>query len=127
MSYMTDFTLSAGPFPADFSGEDRKRLARELENMGVFEDFHVEDDFCEASTYTTWYESDDDMLLLSARFPGLVFALKGLGENTDDIWVSYYRGGCAQHGLAHIEYDSFDPAKLKPGKVPDTGQRYSYQ
>lgn len=127
MSYMTDFTLTAGPFPPEFSAEDRDRLARELENMGVSENFHIEDDFCEMSAYTTWYESNDDMLLLSTRFPGLVFTLKGIGESQEDIWVSYYRDGCAQHGTAYIKYDDFDPAKLKPGKVRDTGQRYSYQ
>lgn len=127
MSYMTDFTLTAGPFPPEFSAGDRDRLAQELENMGVFDCSHMEDDFCEASVYATWYESDDDMLLLSTRFPGLVFTLTGCGENHDDIWISYYRDGCSQHEIARIEYGDFDPAKLKPGKVQDTGQHYSYQ
>ena len=32
-----------------------------------------------------WYESDEDMLALSKKFPGLVFKLRGIGENTGDM------------------------------------------
>lgn len=52
--------------------------------------------------YDKWYDHDDDMLAISARFPDVVFQLYGDGESSDDNWMNYYKGGRAQYGALHI-------------------------
>lgn len=66
--------------------------------------------------YDKWYDHDDDMLAISARFPDVVFQLYGDGESSDDNWMNYYKGGRAQYGALHItvEEDPFDESKLEP-------------
>lgn len=68
------------------------------------------------SAYDKWYDHDDDMLAISARFPDVVFQLYGDGEGSDDNWMNYYKGGRAQYGALHItvEEDPFDESKLEP-------------
>jgi hypothetical protein len=40
-----------------------------------------------------WYEHDTDMLAYSKKYPNLVFQLFGEGEESGDIWCSYYYNG----------------------------------
>lgn len=60
-----------------------------------------------------WYESDNDMKEFSKKHPNLLFILHGEGENNDDIWITYYRNGKAQHCPAIITFDAFDESKLE--------------
>ena len=43
-----------------------------------------------------WYDHSEDMQKLSLRFPGVVFALHGDGEESGDLWVEYHHNGRAQ-------------------------------
>lgn len=74
------------------------------------------------SAYGKWYDHDDDMLAISARFPDAVFQLYGDGEESEDNWMNYYKGGRAQYGALHItvEEDPFDESKLLPPNNPFT-------
>jgi len=60
-----------------------------------------------------WYEHDNDMLELSREYPEVLFDLYGDGEDSDDMWHSYYKNGKMQHCPAEITFPPFDEAKLE--------------
>ena len=41
----------------------------------------------------SWYEHEEDMAKLAARFPSTTFQLSGEGEEAGDIWRMYFRHG----------------------------------
>jgi hypothetical protein len=43
-----------------------------------------------------WYEHEDDMKKLSKRIAGVVFKLRGIGEEHPDEWVKYFKDGKMQ-------------------------------
>lgn len=59
-----------------------------------------------------WYEHEDDMKKISRKHPGIVFALKGEGEESGDVWMKYFRDGKVQVCETIIAFDAFDPKKL---------------
>ena len=59
-----------------------------------------------------WYGHRGDMLVYSKEYPGVVFTLKGEGEESGDIWVEYYKGGKMQQCKAKITFDEFYESKL---------------
>ena len=61
----------------------------------------------------TWYEHEADMLVFSRRYPEFVFVLRGKGEETEDMWIKYFKDGKVQVAQAKIEFEAFDPDKLK--------------
>lgn len=124
MGYYTQYGLTmeqvkgAPPF-------DKEALDAEIRRMNVFgDDGSVDYGFY---AYDKWYEHEQDMLLLSARFPNALFTLEGDGEDSDDRWQDYYLGGRVMHGGIEIIYNAFDPAKLTGEAPADTGQPYSYE
>lgn len=64
------------------------------------------------SDMVKWYEHDEDMRELSKRFPETVFCLHGEGEESGDLWRTYYKNGKAQECNAKIVYDDYDENKL---------------
>lgn len=40
-----------------------------------------------------WYESDTDLIEISARFPECTFCLSGEGEGFGDVWKEYFLDG----------------------------------
>lgn len=59
-----------------------------------------------------WYDCDDDMILLSERFPNITFRIEGHGENFGDIWVKWFRdASCIGHWWAPdiLIPEGFDP------------------
>lgn len=59
-----------------------------------------------------WYEHEVDLKAFSKRFPEILFTLKGEGEESDDVWIKYFKNGKMQHVIARIVFDPFDEAKL---------------
>jgi hypothetical protein len=59
-----------------------------------------------------WYEHDEDMLRISARWPGWLFTLQGLGEDGAQ-WRAYFLNGKTQLSEAHVTFDAFDESKLR--------------
>lgn len=77
------------------------------------------------STYAKWYDYNQDMLLLSKKFPEVLFYLHGEGDNEEDLWDAYYQNGKVQNCHAEIIYPPYDENKMVA--VPVTQTRYSYQ
>ena len=40
-----------------------------------------------------WYSCHEDMAKVSAEYPGVLFTMRGEGEETGDQWIAYYRDG----------------------------------
>lgn len=136
MGYYTDYTLNIYGGTSNKDGSFTtttqlpeivvKDLEQEIEKMGVFDrSGSVEYGYYSNSK---WYDHDDDMLLLSKRFPEVLFCLHGEGEEQEDMWENYYYNGKLQECPAVIKYDDFDFSKLVDMNVQDsTDKRYSYQ
>ncbi len=60
-----------------------------------------------------WYEHETDLRLFSSLFPDVLLTLRGDGEESEDIWVKYFKGGKVQVAKAHISFEPFDPKLLK--------------
>lgn len=131
MGYYTNYNLSVQPYQRPpLTTEELDALKKELDLMGVFMNVDVDEEL-----YTEpekWYDHDDDMLLLSRRFPNILFTLHGDGENQEDMWFTYYANGKMQHCQAEIIYPDFneewmdtaDPVKHDGN---DDEKSYSYQ
>lgn len=135
MGYYTDYTLTASictvgadsyttatiPHITLASLEDEIKKMRVFDSGGDIE--------CGYYTSAKWYSWQEDMCLLSKRFPELLFCLHGEGENGDDLWNAYFFEGKCQCCPAVITYDDFNPSKLCVGRQnPDTHRGvYSYQ
>lgn len=59
-----------------------------------------------------WYDSIDDLLKVSKAVPEALIQVDGEGEESGDIWRSYYRGGKMQKANVEITYEDFDETKL---------------
>jgi len=60
-----------------------------------------------------WYDHDEDMRAISNACPGVLFALSGDGEESGDIWTSYYLDGKGHTEKAQIIVAPFDATKLR--------------
>ena len=130
MGYHTNYNLSISQMAnKPFSEEELKYLGAQLQRMNVFEYGRYDDPFLSSfEAYDTkWYECEEDMKLLSLRFPTLLFTLIGHGEDSEDIWVAYFMDGREQFAMAQIVYEEFSKRKLGERIVPKRGQRYSYE
>lgn len=119
MGYMTSYSMNVCGFIPPSVLES---VEREIEQMNVFEE---EDIRVGWSVWTTWYDWEEDMALLSKRFPDVLFKLHGTGEDSEDLWDAYFFGGKVQVCPGKIVYDDFDPAKLNGKNIKQT--KYSYQ
>lgn len=54
-----------------------------------------------------WYEHTFHMEDISKKYPSVLFALYGEGEEANDLWVAYYLNGKEQVYEAVITYPSF--------------------
>lgn len=126
MGYYTYFSLSADPFDGKTPLSDTRyeEIAAEIERMNIFEDHFSKSEW---SVYTKWYDWEDDMLLLSSKFPEVLFTLNGDGEDSEDLWIAYFRAGYVQHCPAQFVYPEHDKSLLdKPPTKPE-GEHYSYE
>lgn len=118
MGYCTDYVLTID-YVEEENGKKElafvpeiilKQLSKTIDDMDIFEDGYGDEWYLYGGK---WYEHDTDMLNLSKKFPELLFTLNGHGEETEDMWYSYYYNGKLQHCPAKITYDDFDFEKLK--------------
>lgn len=60
-----------------------------------------------------WYEHHEHMIKISKQWPDVIFELDGSGEDSSDIWRTYYHNGKSQHSPGKIIFDEFDENKLR--------------
>lgn len=121
MGYYTSYELSV----SNVNPLLASKLEEEVEKMQVFESGNSKDGWY---GYDKWYDHDEDMMLLSKRFPDALFELYGDGEESDDMWRAYFKNGRMQFCPAIITFDPFDEKKLtESDKIMDWDRKYSYQ
>jgi len=62
-----------------------------------------------------WYDHDDDIIKLSKLYPKTLFTLRGIGEDEDQPWVTYYKNGQYHNAEVKIVIEDFNESKLKDG------------
>ena len=115
MGYYTNFELSVLEGTADMNAVHK--ALRVIMHFDYEDDFNiympVEDNTIRSGDSMKWYDHDEDCATLSKVFPGVVFKLHGEGEETGDIWNSYYKDGQCQICRAKFVYPEYDEKKLK--------------
>lgn len=128
MGYYTAYELYIEDNPCSgykINDLEKTLVEDEIDLMQVFEWGNADDGY---SGYCKWYNFKDDMELLSARFPQILFHLRGHGEDQEDMWEAWYLNGGSQYCPATITYPPFDPLKLKRSINEDISKiKYSYQ
>lgn len=60
---------------------------------------------------TKWYGFREDMINFSKQYPDILFILRGVGEENDDIWKEHFKNGeCTRYGV-RIIYDDGEEYK----------------
>lgn len=122
MGYYTAYNLHL----SNVKPEEEEALALEIKKMHVFDDGDVREKHY--SAYARWNDFDRDMLLLSTKFPGVLFTLYGDGEYSDDNWVDYFQDGKEMYCKAEIVYPEFDQYEMDYlSQSVDIPVRYSCQ
>lgn len=101
MGYYTDFELTySGPMNED-------ALIEALNTTGYRWDHSL-------SLYgMKWYDCNEDMKKISELFPYTLFQLDGKGEESGDIWRTFFKNGKSHDAKVKIVYEDFDETKLK--------------
>lgn len=119
MGYYSSFSLSV--YPVDRSGNIvgktltpalQEAVNVEIKKIDVFERWDYID-HAWGVPQDTWYSEREDMVLLSTKFPSVLFAVHREGENNDDMMDTYYWNGKMQVCPAIITYDEYDPEKME--------------
>lgn len=125
MGYYSYFNLDASPFDGKTPLTDTcyEEIAAEIEKMNVLQDQISESEW---SAYVKWYDYEADMVLLSTKFPEVLFTLSGEGDSSEDMWIEHYNNGCVQRREAQIIYPDYDKDKFEAfdDEIPE---KYSYQ
>jgi hypothetical protein len=115
MGYYTRYTTSV-----NFEGSDSDYNEYEKQYEAFLAD-HSEywrmswGDVIEKSYNDTakWYSHQDDLIKLSEKYPLILITLEGEGEESGDLWKTYYLNGKSQHTKAKITFEPFSKNKLK--------------
>lgn len=108
MGYNTSYRLHVEDPPKGFTKKTLAKIIRSNENMS----YALEEDGSTADC-CKWYDCDEDMLNVSKQYPDVLFVLSGEGEESGDIWRTYYKNGKKQHAQAIIAFESYDPEKME--------------
>jgi hypothetical protein len=102
MGYQTDFQLT---FDATDDVVAEVFSALEKISRYRFDDWYLYG--------AKWYDHDRDMKTLSLAYPDILFTLEGKGDESDDLWISYYQNGKSQHCQAEIVYPEYDARMMR--------------
>ena len=102
MGYNTQYKLTIEP--------ETDEVIKYLENN---EDLYEYGAWCDNLEPCKWYDHENDMRGLSRLFPNILFTLYGNGEEKDDIWIIYAKGGKSQLAKAQVFFEGFDESKLR--------------
>lgn len=98
MGYNTTYDLSIEPYD-----EGVHRILLDEVNKG----YNPFEDPCK------WYEWEEDLRLISLKFPDHYFHLHGHGEEEGDIWAATFKDGKAHIRNAEIIIAPFEEDKLE--------------
>ncbi len=127
MSYNTRFSLEADPvwitmdFPlgelvteSHLLNDDEKvrMVPREVEPEKVAITLVCDGQYNVFEEPCRWPEHENEMRTVSLKMPEVLFILRGEGEETEDLWVKYFKNGKMQKVKAEITYKPFDESKL---------------
>lgn len=125
MGYETYYSLTVDPYKhKPFTNEEKAVLESEIDLLNVFTG---ELAYGYDTEIIRWYDHDDDMCRLSAKFPDVLFELHGDGENSEDFWITYYLNGQMQYCQGEITYAPFSEYGFTPIRDLDLDAPYSYQ
>lgn len=126
MGYYTYFELSVDDFDKkNPMPESRyKEIEAEVEKMNIMQDHFSLNEW---STYSKWYDWEEDMLLLSTRFPEMLFTMHGDGEESDDLWYAYFHAGHVQHCPVQLVYPEYDKRLLDKPPIASEMKHYSWE
>ena len=102
MGYYTEYTLSA----ENAEGLEEK-ITTDLEEISGYTIDFGWNDSCK------WYDHQKHMITLSKMYPEVIFKLEGEGEESEDLWIKYFKNGKMQVCKAEITFEKFDESKLK--------------
>ena len=60
-----------------------------------------------------WYDCEKDMIAYSKNHPNVTFCIDGEGEESGDIWKSYFKDGKVFTTKAELVFEDFSEDKLK--------------
>lgn len=126
MGYYTRFELTVHEGTADLQAV-KDALDDVMEFSHDDSCFDLDDpDTITTSDSMKWYDHDEECAEMSQKFPGVVFKLHGEGEETGDLWDSYYKDGKCQICRAEFIFPEYDSAKLtsvRQAQSEDQGRR----
>ncbi len=107
MGYLTSFNITYSE-----KTKEIKKYAEALSDANIHNDhgFYYNDEDC-----VQWCNFKRDMLQLSIAFPDVLMTVKGHGEDDDDRWIRFFKGGkCTKQEMAEITiiYDEFNENNL---------------
>lgn len=110
MGYYTEYNLEIKTDANKYDDALRKAVEK-LKELGVI-DYALYEDL-ESCDTCKWYEHESDMKKVSEFVEDVLFELKGIGEESDDMWIKYFKNGKMQTCKAKIVYESFEETQLK--------------
>lgn len=105
MGYYTSYRLTVDDPSRVEEIIDALRQSNEWANYMLDEDGGTEED-------GKWYDHKEDMTTFSKGYPDVLFTLYGIGEESPDTWIKYFRNGKCQVCEAIVTFPPFDPDKL---------------
>ncbi len=104
MGYSTSYTLSV-------IGGDEMAIIAELREKYDSAAYALDEDGT-TSESSKWYEHEEEVKAFSLDHPESLFTLNGIGEESPDVWVKYFKNGKMQVSRAEIILAPFDESKL---------------
>ena len=104
MGYYTYYKLEISP---RYTKEEELKLTLDIAKFfGLRDEVTINthfDDFLEEEI--KWYDHEENMIELSEKYPNYLFTLSGEGEESGDIWRTYFKNGKCQRVEAKIVFD----------------------
>jgi hypothetical protein len=116
MGYRTYYAMVVTPMPAELE-KNLKEIVKGLERGDFFEmalEYKGFGVFESSGEGCSWYEHEADLRNLSRQFPESLFVLHGEGEEREDVWDAYFKGGKCQREAADVTVNisGFDETKM---------------
>ena len=97
MGYITSYNLEHDVTEADWEG-----VGDQFRALGVVSIFDSGGD-----SDISWYEHEEDLCRISARYPEFTFTLTGVGATNGDLWKKRFRAGRVEEVRAEIVWPEF--------------------